>query len=169
MARPCLGHASRRPLRPFVHTQGFQASLNVWECYEIWEKKFQDWKFYGNLQNVLEMYKMSCKHLKCPGYFLEMVKGANSAPKCLEFTSEHLGTPKLLGPLAGPVPPAFLSRSQFQIFSQGTYLNTIAWCFAQNSKLKVDIFNHVEFSKLFYFLVHCMAYFFVSWKNKNVS
>ena len=94
----------------------------------------------GNLQNVLEMYKMSCKHLKCLGYFFGMVKGANSALKCLEFTLECLGTQKLLGPLVGPVPLAFLSGSQFQIFSpQGTYLTTIAWYFAQNSKLKVDI------------------------------
>ncbi len=37
-----------------------------------------------------------------------MVKGANNAPKCLEFTTEHLGTPKLPGPLAGPGYPAFV-------------------------------------------------------------
>ena len=34
--------------------QGSHTSINVWECYEIWEKNIQDWKCYGNLQNVLE-------------------------------------------------------------------------------------------------------------------
>ena len=41
--------------------QGSHVSINVWECYEIWEEKFQDWKCYGNLQNVLEIYKISWK------------------------------------------------------------------------------------------------------------
>ena len=87
----------------------------------------------------MEMYKMSWKCTKCPAktssvldIFFEMVKGGNSAPKCLEFTSEYLGTPKLKAPVPGP--PAFLDESQFQIFSpKGTYLATIPWYFTQNS------------------------------------
>ena len=58
------------------HVQGSHASVNIWECYEICEKKFQDWKCYGNfakwpenLQNVLEKPLVSW-------VFLEMVKGA---------------------------------------------------------------------------------------------
>ena len=52
-----------------------------------------------------------------PWMFMEMVKGA---PKCLEFTSEHLETLKLLGPLAGPEPPAFCIGPSFQVFPSKT-------------------------------------------------
>ena len=96
--------------------QGSHASINVWECYEIWEKKFQDWKCYGNLKNVLENLQNVLEKLLVSWKFLEMVKGA---PKCLEFTSEHLETPELPGPLAGPKPPAFWVGTQLSsIFTQ---------------------------------------------------
>ena len=40
--------------------------------------------------------------------------------KCLEFTLEHLETPKLTEPLAGPEPPAFWVWNQFSsIFTKG--------------------------------------------------
>ncbi len=60
------------------------------------------WNVLENLQNVLEKSLVSWN-------FLIMVKGAQ---KCLEFTSGHLETQKLPGPLAGPEPPALWIMSQ---------------------------------------------------------
>ena len=56
------------------------------------------WKFTkcpGNLQNVLENLQNVLEKPLVSWIFLEMVKGGL---KCLEFTSEHLETSKLLGP-----------------------------------------------------------------------
>ena len=72
------------------------------------------WKFAkcpGNLENVLEE----------PQVLWIFFGNGKGAPKCLEFTSEHLEKPKLQGPTKDP--PAFSVESQFSSFSpKSTYI-----------------------------------------------
>ncbi len=59
---------------------------------------------FGNSQNGLEYLQ---NFLEKPQVSWVFFGNGEGAPNCLEFTSEHLETPKLPGPWAGPGPPAF--------------------------------------------------------------
>ncbi len=65
------------------YIQGSHASINVWECYEIWKKN-------SRTGNVMEICKISWKLTKCPGKFSSVLKFFGNGKRCSKMFRIHL-------------------------------------------------------------------------------